>query len=502
MPGPPSTVSCVLSAEGTAITIASLSSPPLTTSCPVNRLSNPYTVTASLPAPAAMVSLVTVEAFAMVWVSPHEHHTWNWLDVASSLTSNVSAFEVPVIVISVALIVTGSSPAYVITSAPRVIVPDCGPVNSDATATPGAAFTTIVSKPPSPPSTVPASEPLASNTNVSRLSGAPAMFSTPVNASASTLPAPGPSIVHVVSGARPAMVSKPAPPSNAIGMPSAAAEPSSVSVSAPSLPVIVTLRTSASGRRDSTPSIVTTRSVPSTVREIVCCPAPAVLNEASPAVMVDADASSTEACLLELAPLDVAGGEGPLPGTAVGSRGGSVALSGASPLPDAIVSTPTVEPGVEVWETWVPPAAVAPPAGASASPLEPAGTAETVAPLEPSIESVDASGSATEAELLVEVVSTSVDCEPSAADATGASGPAASAGAAKLSSPAADSTGAAADDAGAAMQTPAEASGAIVSGAAVAAASALSGTPLIASAAEPPPATPGGAPREMPSISA
>src|SRR3954468_6164567 len=37
------------------------------------------------------------------------------------------------------------------------------------------------------------------------------------------------------------------------------------------------------------------------------------LNEASPAVVVDADASSTEASLLELTPVAVGGGEGPLP---------------------------------------------------------------------------------------------------------------------------------------------------------------------------------------------
>ena len=55
-------------------------------------------------------------------------------------------------------------------------------------------------------------------------------------------------------------------------------------------------------------------------------------------------ASSTEAALAELASLDVAGGDGPLPGTAAGSRLGSVALSGFGPASEDVVLKPAEEP--------------------------------------------------------------------------------------------------------------------------------------------------------------
>lgn len=49
-------------------------------------------------------------------------------------------------------------PSYVMRSAPRAITPDCGPVIVEVTVPPFAT-TSMVSKPPAPPSAIPLIEP-------------------------------------------------------------------------------------------------------------------------------------------------------------------------------------------------------------------------------------------------------------------------------------------------------------------------------------------------------
>src|SRR5438445_680178 len=64
----------------------------------------------------------------------------------------------------------------------------------------------MLSKPPAPPSTVPASRAPVSTTNVSWLSGLPVRFVNPVYWSAPTDPAPGPLMTQVVFVAGPTSV--------------------------------------------------------------------------------------------------------------------------------------------------------------------------------------------------------------------------------------------------------------------------------------------------------
>ena len=300
-------------------------------------------------------------------------------------------------------------------------------------------------------------------------------------------------------------------------MPSAATTSSSERLSATSLPVIVRLCTEPTERLVATPSILTTRSPPSTASVIRCCAAPgccaptkivhgeleaAALNEAPPVVESDAGASSTEAALAELASLDVAGGDGPLPGIAAGSRLGSVALSGVGPSSDDVVSKPADEPSVALWTLPPPLAAAAPAAPASWEPsVVPAGAAATAPSVASPTETVEASAAPTATVLLVAVaVSFTVDSDVVGASASVVVGAGVSVETTALSSTPADSTTAAGDAATAVAQmsaAPAAEMAPGASGAARAAASAFSGAPATACASEPPPATPAGAPAEM-----
>jgi hypothetical protein len=276
------------------------------------------------------------------------------------------------------------------------------------------------------------------------------------------------------------------------------------------------------GRIDATPSTVMTSSPPASVSEIECSAAPdcalttilqgeldaAALNEALPGVEVDADASSAEAALPKLASFVVAGGDGPLPGTAAGSSGGSVALVSIE-RPSAVpVSVVAAEAEAAVCDVCVAPPAVAVPAPANCeSPPESAGAAAIPLSFGPLTDTLDVSGVATAGPPLetVVVVVVVADSDSAGASATGSVGATSSVEAATLSCALDGWTEPVVLDGvtvGASMSAaPLLAIVCAPSGPARAAASALRGVPVTAAAsASPRAATPGGSPAEMRSI--
>src|SRR5437763_4903009 len=100
-----------------------------------------------------------------------------------------------------------------------------------------ASGRTILSAPPSPPSTVPATEPPAAKTKVSLLFAAPWRFSTFAKVTPATVPLPAPVTVHVASDEGPTSVSFPAPPSNVTASGTTAVVSIAIT-SSPSLPAI------------------------------------------------------------------------------------------------------------------------------------------------------------------------------------------------------------------------------------------------------------------------
>jgi hypothetical protein len=131
---------------------------------------------------------------------------------------------------------------------------------------PRSPLSTSVSKPPSPPWTVPLSDPLASKTNVSSLPAAPVRCSKPLKETPATLPEPVPVIDQTTSVAGPSSLSLPAPPTKLIETGSAVP---SVNTSSPAVPWIVIPAALASERRETAPSTTITSSFPSTVSLIV-----------------------------------------------------------------------------------------------------------------------------------------------------------------------------------------------------------------------------------------
>src|SRR5215208_1970246 len=116
-------------------------------------------------------------------------------------------------------------------------------------------------------------------------------------------------------------MSLPAPPSKTTGIERRAADASSVKLSSSAPPVIVRLVTSASGRLEATPSMLTIRSPSLTETETELAAGPSWTSQ------------------LRLSSLSAAGGDGPLPGTAAGSRDGKEASAGAAPALDESAST-------------------------------------------------------------------------------------------------------------------------------------------------------------------
>ena len=179
---------------------------------------------------------------------------------------------------------------------------------------------------------MPVSEPVASKTNVSSLPAAPVRSSNPLNESGPMLPVPGPVIDQTVSTAGPSSRSFPVPAikltANGIGVVIA-------NVSSPSVPWIVMPAAPASECRETTPSMTSTSSSPSTAIEIML----------------------------------PSGG----PRAAPGSDEESITMSGAAPITLDAPSDPTVAAAV-VSVAAGPSAAVAPPGAAAA---EGAGASES-----------------------------------------------------------------------------------------------------------------------------
>src|SRR5262249_17442226 len=145
-------------------------------------------------------------------------------------------------------------------------------------------------------------DPSGPSSNVSWLSGAPVTFSKLANVTSPTVPPPGLSIVHVLSGAGPKRGSVPGPPSKKTG-----SEPVAIGKeSLPPPPATEIELMPASGRLVVEPSTVSVSDVASAATEIVC---------ADESARDSVHGAGT-------------GGEGPLPGFEAGSIDGRVALLG------------------------------------------------------------------------------------------------------------------------------------------------------------------------------
>ena len=179
----------------TKVTVSS-PPPPLMVSAPANAWSSAFSVTLFVPPPRFSVRVVTVSANVITCVSPPPLKSIeNVLSPAVPLSAMtiVALTGASMVTSVVPVTVTGSMPEYLMTSLPRAIVPDWGPVMVDVRGLPLAAISTV-SNPPLPPSTMPSREPAASKTNVSSLPVPPSRFSTPVKATLPTVPEPGRSV--------------------------------------------------------------------------------------------------------------------------------------------------------------------------------------------------------------------------------------------------------------------------------------------------------------------
>ena len=118
------------------------------------------------------------------------------LEVTFSVAPGASSSKLAVV------ITMGSRPAYAIGVPSTTRLPELRSRGFERTE-PRLPLSTSVSNPPSPPSAVPASEPVGAKTNVSSLSGAPRSDSTSVNETFAMLPAFAPVTDQVVSAAGP-----------------------------------------------------------------------------------------------------------------------------------------------------------------------------------------------------------------------------------------------------------------------------------------------------------